>query len=438
MPHLRTKLLAAVAVSAVSMVFMPVAHAAPASTTKPDQYDAQAVATALRISVFGQGLTIGSASSEADSSPKAHAEGHGALIATQNIGSSTADATKAGQSNGSDTPTCSPLVLPAAVPLLDLSAACSNALAAVTASGPASSAAAKSVTIKLSGDPALAALPIDTLTDTLTTTLIGGLGPLLDTTLPVPTNVVVDQLKSLLNKAITGAGVDLLTIEGGAAESHTSADGDSVDASTLSNGATIKLLDRSGIGMAPILQIDIGQSTTNVSRVRATGVTTADATAIPVKVTVAPDVAFLLNLPQSSFSAPEGQQVDLPLPPPLTSSIKLSGGSTADIKNGKSAASGSLDLDLLQGLNGGIQVGLSTGSAAVAGTVATKVEDKVTPVAPVAPAPPSAPAVNNTSLPRTGIEETDLIRIALVLAIAAAGIGGLVLTASRRSRSAKA
>lgn len=432
MPRTRSKLLAAAAVTAAGLLAMPAAHAAPADTTAPDQYEAQAVATALRVSVFGQGVSIGSATTDVDSTPKANAEGKGAFLSTQSFGASSATAASAGQTAGSDTPTCSPLELPAAVPLLDLSAACSTSQAAVTDSGPVANASGRSLTISLSGDPALSAIPIQTITTALTDTLLGGLPPLTGV-FPVPTDVIVDQLGQLLNNAITGNGVKLLTIEGGATAASSSADGASVDASTTSNGATIKLLDRTGLGLAPILTIEVGTSTTNVSRNRASGETTASETAIPVKVTVAPDVAALLQLPQSSFAAPEGQQIDLPLPAPLTSSIKLSGGSTSDIKNGKRAESGSLDLNLLQGLNGGIQVGLSTGSSAVAGTVGATVKTETT----TAPTTVAAPAPAPTSLPRTGVEEHSLLMIALLLALAASGTGALVWSSGRRSRIAK-
>jgi hypothetical protein len=430
----RSKLLAAVSVSAAAFLALPMAGPSGATSASRgaatgDTYKAEATASALRVSIFGQGITIGSATADADSSTKATAAGTGALVVTQSFGASQASATKVGDASGSDTPTCGPITLPTAVPLLDLSSACSSAKAAVTASGPASSASGKSLEISLSGDPALSAIPIDTLTSQITTTLIGALPPLVGV-FPIPPQVIVDQLSQLLNKAITDNGVKLLTIEGGNADASTSADGDSVDATTKADGATIKLLDRSGIGQQPILKVEIGESTTTVSRNRNTGVTTAGETAIPVRVTIAPDVAALLQLPQSSFEAPEGQKVDLPLPAPLTSSITLSGGSTSDIKDGKSAQSGSVDLNLLSGVNGGIQVGLSTGSSAVAGTAAPAVHDTVVTTAPPVAAAP-------TTLPRTGVEERNLWNVAIILGLGALGLGALVVSAARRSRIAK-
>ena len=196
------------------------------------------------------------------------------------------------------------------------------------------------------------------------------------------------------------------------------------------SAAKIEAIVPARIESAPSSALTVRSSTTSVSRDRASGNTTAAQTAIPVRVTVAPDVAFLLQLPQSSFEVPEGQQIDLPLPTPLTSSIKLSGGSTSDIPNGKKAESGTLELNLLQGLQGGIQVGISTGSSAVAGTTAPKVETETTDAPPPAPVAP-------TSLPRTGVEERSLQTIALLLAFGALGTGVLVWAGARRSRLAR-
>ena len=420
----RTKLFAATAAVAVAVVVLPLA-APSAAATSGDQYKAEAVASALRVSLFGQGLTIGSATADADSTAAASAQGTGAQVATQSFGASKASATKVGQSSGSDTPSCGPIALPKSVPFLGLTSACSSSKAAVTASGPAASASGKSIGLSLSGAPALSAIPIDTVTTQITNTLISKLPPLVGV-FPVPPSVVVDQLTQLLHKALTDSGVKILTIEGGNADASSSADGATVNAATTSEGATIKFIDRSGMGLQPILTVQIGGSTTAVSRNRGTGATTASETAIPVRVTVAPDVAFLLKLPQSSFAAPEGKQVDLPLPAPLASSITLSGGSTSSIPNGKSAQSGSVDLKLLTGVSGGIEVALNTGSSAVAGTEAAVVKSAQTPTT-------TAPAAPQT-LPRTGVDQRSLLAIGLTLLLGALAVGGAVWAGSRRAR----
>src|SRR5687767_10327482 len=102
---MRRKLLAAVAVTAAALVAMPQAHAADAG----DTYEAQATASVLRVNLFGQGFTVGSAAATADSTPKATAEGRGAVVSTQTFGATDASATQVGQTSGSDTPVCSEL-----------------------------------------------------------------------------------------------------------------------------------------------------------------------------------------------------------------------------------------------------------------------------------------------------------------------------------------
>lgn len=440
MKKLRTYALAAASAALIAGAAVP-ATGAPAAAGD-DTYAAEATATALRLSLFGQELTVGNATADVTSPDSANASGTGALIVTQGFGASEASATGVGSSDGSTTPTCSPLVLPVAVPLLDLSVACSSAIAGVTADGPSSSATGESFDLALSGDQILApvvdALPLDEVTGTL----LGGLGPLLGVLTPVPPELIADQLADLLGDTLVG-DVELLSVSAGDAEAHTSADADSVDASTLSTGATIELLDRGSLLGGPILTIEVGESTTTVSRDRASGETTAEYSAIPVRVTVAPDLALLLSLPESTFEVPQGTQVDLPLPAPLTSSIILSGGSTEEIEGGALAEAATVQINLLGGVNGGVQLGLSSGSASVVGQAAA-VEPPTPTTAPAAPNPtapaPGArtPAPARTSLPRTGAEEQPMQLIALVLAVSAAGIGGLVVRSSRRSRTSKA
>lgn len=437
MKKLRTYALAAASAALIAGAAVP-AGGAPAQAAD-DTYAAEATGTALRLSLFGQELTVGNATADVTSPDSASATGQGALIVTQGFGASEASATGVGSSDGSTTPTCSPLELPEAVPLLELSAACSSAIAEVTAEGSSSAATGDSLTLALSGDEILApvvdALPLDEVTGAL----LGGLGPLLGVVTPIPPELIADQLSDLLGDTLVG-DVTLLSVEAGDAEARTSSDADSVDASTLSTGATIKLLDRGPTLGGPILTVEVGESTTSVSRDRASGDTTAEFSAIPVRITVAPDVALLLQLPESTFEAPQGSQVDLPLPAPLNSSIILSGGSTEELADGARAEAATVQINLLGGINGGIQLGLSSGSASVVGNVA-EVAPPTPTTAPAGPAPaaPAAPSGNaptpaRTSLPRTGAEEQPMQLIALVLALSAAGIGGLVVRSNRRSR----
>ena len=88
MSHPRVKVLvAAVAASSALLLFLPGAGAAPAAG---DQYRAEAVASALQLSVFGQSVAIGKASTTADSTPSATATGAGALLATRDAAAAEA------------------------------------------------------------------------------------------------------------------------------------------------------------------------------------------------------------------------------------------------------------------------------------------------------------------------------------------------------------
>lgn len=423
--------------------FAPTASAAPPAA---DTYAAEADASALLVNLFGQQLTVGAANTTVTSPDLATAKGSGALLVSQEFGGSEAAATGAGAADGSATPSCSPLTLPESVPLLDLSAACSSAIAAVTDAGGDATATGQALHLSLGGDPLvqpiLDQLPIPVITEAL----LSGLGGLLDTVLPVPTEEVVDELNTLLNDALTGNGVSLLTVDAGGSESRSTSTADAVSASSVAKGAVIKVVDRGGstFGLQPVLTIEAGTSTTKVTRDRSSGETTAEETAVPLRITVADDIAFLLQLPENTIEVPEGQQVDLPLPAPLTSSIKLSGGSTKELGDGASAESGTVELNLLQGVNGGVRVALSTGSASVVGTKAptgptTPPQGPTTTVArpggPPAATPPPAP---RTTLPRTGINDDRRQELMIGLLLSAGALGALVVRSSRRSRSARA
>lgn len=411
--------------------------ARPAQGAEPT-WAAEAKADALLLSLFGQELTVGSADTTVTSPDAATAEGVGALLVTEGFGSSSASATGVGSSDGSTDPVCSPIALPAEVPLLELSAACSTAIAAVDADGASSSATGQALTVGLGGDPLLQpildALPISTITETL----LGGLGGLLDTILPVPTDLVVDQVNELLNDALTGDGVTLLKIEAGGADAHTSSTADTVTATSTAKGVVIKVIDRGGttFGTQPILTIEVGDSSTSVVRDLASGETTAESSGLVANVRVASDIAMILQLPEDEISVPLGQVIDLPLPSPLDSSIVLTDGVTREVEGGVVAESAVLDVHLLKGLNGGVRLAVGSGSTSVVGTVAEEAPAPEAPApAPEAPKPAAPTAPVRTTLPRTGIEDSNRHHLTLVLALLGLSAGATVVVAGRRARS---
>lgn len=342
---------------------VPAAGAAPGQAAA-DTYEAEAQSSALKLVLFGQQISIGASAADVGSAGLAHAKGEGALVVTQSFGASEATADAPGETAGSDTPTCSDLALPPALPLpVTASAACSTSLAAITNDGPSAQATGAAFELSAAGTPAIAALPVGAVTGPL----VGGLAPILGQ-IPVPAQPVVDQITTLLTDALSGNGVTILRVKAGESASVSGATAADVDAGHEATGVTVTVLERDGLGLEPVLTIEAGESTTHVSRNRTTGAATAEQTTAPARVTVASDIATLLQLPQNSFEVPPGQAIDLPLPPPLQSSITVSGGTTEKVDGGATASSGTVDLNLAQGLpNGGVQLALSAGSAAVAG-----------------------------------------------------------------------
>jgi hypothetical protein len=422
MKKLRRIAFVAAGAALAAAVTVPAAGAAPGKQAAADTYSAEAESSALRLVLFGQQISIGASGADIDSPSKAHAKGQGALVVTQSFGATEATADTEGENAGSDTPTCSDLALPPAIPVpITATSACSTSQAAVTADGPSATATGSAFELSAAGTPQLAALPIGAVTGQL----VGALQPILGQ-IPVPAAPVVDQITTLLQDALAGNGVTILRVKAGDSAATSGATDHDVTAGHQATGVTVTVLERDGLNLPPVLTIEAGETTTKVTRDRTTGAVTAEQTAVPARVTVASDIATLLQLPQNSFEVPPGQAIDLPLPPPLQSSITVSAGKTTKGDGTATAESAAVDLNLLQGLpQGGVQLALSAGSAAVAGDIPA-----VSPTSVAAPPPAVAPE----SLPRTGVEQGRLTLLALSLALAAVGIGALVVRSGRRSR----
>ncbi len=432
--------LTAAGAALVATATVPAAGAAPAAPAQaaPNTYTAGAEATALDIQVLGQGLTIGATEASTTSPGNASASGAGAFLATTPVGPSDAEASAVGQSAGSTTPTCGPLSLPSAVPLVALQSACSFSIASVDDVGPRSEAGSEAVDLALEPGDLLA--PLAPVTETVVQQLLDALEPILGQ-LPAPLPVVVDGLTDTLQEALTGDDA-LVRVRAGTSSATSSADAETASAAHKATGITITVIERESLGLSPVLTIEVGESSTAVTQNRATGEESADATAAPVKITVAPEIAAILMLPDNGvFTVPEGQTIDLPLPAPLTSSVTVASGSTGKQGEALVAEAGAVDLRLLTGLQGGIVISASRGSSSVesAAPAQQAPPTTATPTAAPAPAPaPPGPAPAPRNLPRTGEEERTLQLIALVLILSAAGITGLVIRSGRRSASTEA
>lgn len=402
-----------VAASLTSFLAAGAIATVPAGAQEPVPYRASAAATALELSILGQGLTIGANEVAVDGTPVATASAHGALLPGLGlVGGEQADLANPGD----DQPTCSPLTLPGELTFVELAVACGTAAAA---EGPSAAATAGITSLSVSAtnllnDTPLSELPVQ---DTLDQVL-AGLAPVFD---------VVEQLgldaESLVSDLLTGItdGGDVVTVELGPAAAIAAAEGETgVAAQGAAQAAVIEVVDRSLLNLPPVLTIEVGAAAARVEADRTTGTATPVIEPALVRVRVASDIAALLGIPEVTEVTP-GQDICLPLPDPLASCITVAGGRTLDTEDGgKRAETEGVGLRLLTGLpGGGIVLNLAAASAEAAAA------------APVQPAPQETPRQEG-SLPRTGVEDN----LPLALALAAVGAAGLSLVAATRRRGA--
>jgi hypothetical protein len=396
----------------------PEAPEAEAEAAAVVPYRAAAEATALELSLFGQGLTVGLSQTAVDGVPSATSYAVGALLPGLPAGEERADLANLGDGQ----PTCSELTLPPEIQVVDLAVACGNATAAAGEDGPGSTSSAGVATISVSATELLtetpladvaAQLPVQETVDQL----LGGLAPVFE---------VVSQLgldaQSLVPELLGGItqGGELVRIELGPSTATSGASGTSTTASAGAQGAVIHVVDRALLSLPPVLTIEVGASAARVVAERETGTATPEIDPALVRVTVAEDIANLIGLPAEARSVEVALDQDLciPLPEPLQSCITVAGGRVVDAEDGgKRAESEGVSLRLLTGLpGGGIVLNLAASAAEAAAAV---------PETPrQAPEPPAE------ALARTGIEDNLPLAAALVL-FGAAGLA-LVAASSRR------
>jgi hypothetical protein len=392
--------------------------AAKADTTSAGAYSAKADATALDLTVFGQGVSFGITHAENASDPRAAASGIGALV--PGLGNQTEQRVEAtvGQPLDQATQACGPVTLPADFPVVDLSTACSDATAAVTNLLPTSAANASVASIDVNGNEVLgqATTPVNQPIGDLLT----GLQPVFDAV-----NQAGIDGNALLNQVIQAITQDgnLVRISLGASHTESSADQALESATASAQGATIEVLPRDVLGLAPVVTIDVGASGNTINIDRATAKATVSYDPALVRVTLAPDVAAALPdaLPNPIEVAP-GQSFCLGLPAPLDSCITVAGGTSGTDENGVTHAEASaVSLHLLTGVQDGIRLDLAKTSVQGVGALETaRVAEAAAP-----------PTVTGAPLARTGGTE----QLALVAALLCAASFGLSLSRSARRRS---
>lgn len=381
--------LAALAVGASTLAL--VASPGPAQEGDTVVPRAEAQATALRVSLFGNELVLSGADTAANAAPAASAAGTGALLATTGFGQTSATADQSTPSAGSEEPTCSDLSLPDSVPLpVGIITACSAAQASVSegAGSAAAQGQAADISVLSTAD---SPVPIEEVTETVLTPVLELLGQA-----PLPEQL--DQLTALLQLALEG-DITLLAIEAGTTDATSTASSSSATATASAEGATVTILDRSVLG--PVATITIGRSVATATY-EGDEVSAEHVTA-PVTIEFGADVAAILGAPAAPIPVPPGQSVDLPLPAPLTSKIIVAGGEDTETDTVARSLAANIRLELGTGLPGG---GVVLAVADAAAAVERPAEAPVEPNVPQAQQPVDLPDAQRPTprqaLPRTG------------------------------------
>lgn len=389
---------AALGAAATTLVFVP---GAGAQTDGP-AYAGASSGEALNLSVFGQGLTLGSTLAElGPGTGKAVGTG----LATPAFEAGATSATEA--EPGSADETCEGPI--DQIPGVSIALACSSAQVTM---GETSTAAATGRVGSIVLNPVAPILetplsevvaPVADGVDQLLTGLEPVLGPIDEGT----GLGVQDTLGELFDRLFAGA--DLATVTVGDTASTTTADATTVTTSCVSEGARVDVL--SVLDAPPLISVIVGQAGSEVVVDRATG--TGTPTVNPALVTVeAP------TLSAEPVSVAPGQTIEIPLPEPFGSSfIRVADGTTGTNEDGSTfATANAVSIDLLNGeaLQGGIELELAGCTSVASGAV--------TPVTPAAPVEPQE------QLPTTGSDDTNTLALAGVV-----GLAGLGLALLRRS-----
>jgi hypothetical protein len=357
----RSRAAAIVAILAAALLITGVSSASADSTLST--YHASADAAALNLQVFGQGLTLGVAHADVADTPKATGRGVGLVLPGDTfVTEEKKEVTGADGSQATDTPpVCGPITLPPEFPILDLSSACAQASAAVAGGLPNASAEGFVTEI------AVNAQELSPATDAVKAAVgqaIAGLKPVFDA-LPdqFDTSTAIEDIIA----AITDGG-DLLRVTLGSAQSSAGSTGDTVSATASSRAVFIELLPRDGMfgvdenPLLPVVTIEIGASSNTVDVNRTTGEATVHFLPALVRVTIAPDIAAALGLPDGA------NVVDVPvnvvptcfLPAPLESCITVAGGSQGKTEEGGThAEAAGVSVHLLTGVQDGIRLDLA-------------------------------------------------------------------------------
>lgn len=387
------------------------------SAGSPEVFAAGALAQGFHLTVGGMAVAFGRAESAVESAPSAKARGVGQLTFDSGTPENAAEATADGQAD--DKPeTCAAPVLPAEMTGIGAEVVCSSASAKVDGGFPSATSSGRVSEITLAANNILTQLPVTEPVRTALDQVLGALPP--GVGMPV-----VDLIEDVIEN-------ETLSLTVGPTTSSASADADEVRATAGSQGAVIELFPTGALDGGPLVRIVVGDGSATATYDRAGGAAMGEFAGRVVTVTLAAELQATLRLPEREIVLSAVDTTCLPLPDPLTSCITIGGGEVTEDEEGVvTAFAAGVSLDLLKGLQGGIQIELAAAEATAGGTPEVEAAEVLAVVEETTTTLPLIPA---GELPRTG--GTPLLPIAGGVLLATAAVLGAVALAGRRERTA--
>ena len=367
------------------------------SPGRPEVYAGAAQGTALVLNLFGHTVTEGVSNVKAASSQLADALGIGAVVDGAIYSQEHASATSPEQAQVIPEQCATPALpaLPAPLPQATVGLACASTAANTQNSTPWAAAVGRVANLDLN-----AAGLVSTLTQTLQPVL-DQLAPVFGTLQQIqqiaPQINVQDTVGQLLQAVGTQHTAHLAL---GSTTSSVRTDASTVTSNATASGGDIQVLGLNALpNSAPLAEIQIGSSSSQVVYNRRTGVATPTVDPALVRVIVNP--LPTTGLGQQTLTVAPGQSLTILQGTPLESTITVADGSSSKNADGSVTATASaVEVHLLKGIgassatatDGGLDLALAKTSATGGGTPA---------VAAVVPSNPATPA-RQVALPFTG------------------------------------
>ncbi|MGI8773497.1 MAG: LPXTG cell wall anchor domain-containing protein [Actinomycetota bacterium] len=430
-----------------AIVALVSALAIPAgAASKESNFALSGEARGLDLAIGDQGLTLGMALAEVDSTPTALGVGAGTCIllgANEDPDGLPCTAENTVRSAFPGDPGTDELLCTGSLPaplsdILDLKLACGSSKSGLKKGVAFTHSKGQVASLQAKLPVGLNLVPLDTtleqvdqIVDSLTQTLAPVLGVAPQQVRDVLTGAqeTVDETKDEAVKVVNGLleiiqgvdATDALKIELGTSLTRIERGGDTISSESDAAGARIGVLGIPSVGtdgsiLQPadplknglvIIEVGTARASASVNRATADSASAASPALVTVKVRdiTSPTPKYV------EVSVAPGQTVTLLQGTPAESTITAADSTTEQSPGSARAVADAVKLHLLKGVNGGVKLGIAGANAAAEAEV-------IDPKLPVPPAkrPPR-------TLPVTGAENMTIV--AVVMMLAAAGVFGL-------------